>query len=135
MVIDMSELDGQVKFYYCTVCGNLIEIVEDSKNIPVCCGKTMQRLIPGTSDGKSEYHIPVIHQDGNRVTVRIGELPHPATEEHHIIWIALQTDCGFYRRNLECCNKPETCFTLQLDEKIVAAYCYCNLHGLWVGKP
>lgn len=30
-----------MKYYYCEICGNLIQMLEDSGNIPVCCDKTM----------------------------------------------------------------------------------------------
>ena len=49
----------QLKFYYCRHCGKIIAIVKDSGIPTVCCGEAMQELVPGTTDGSSEKHIPV----------------------------------------------------------------------------
>ena len=38
----------------------------------MCCGEAMTELIPGTSDGAAEKHVPVYTMDGNKVTVTIG---------------------------------------------------------------
>ncbi|MBQ7109525.1 MAG: desulfoferrodoxin, partial [Clostridia bacterium] len=59
-----------------------------------------------------------------------GSVEHPMTEEHHIVWVYLQTDRGGQRKCLEIGKDPVVTFTLS-DEKPVAAYAYCNLHGLW----
>ena len=66
----------------------------------------------------------------NTVTVTIGSVEHPMTEEHHIVWVYLQTDRGGQRKCLEIGKAPVVTFALA-DEKPVAAYAYCNLHGLW----
>jgi superoxide reductase len=52
------------------------------------------------------------------------------TEEHHIAWIYLQTEHGGQRKCLSPGDKPEAAFALTGD-KPLAAYAYCNLHGLW----
>ena len=52
------------------------------------------------------------------------------TEEHHIVWVYLQTDRGGQRKCLEVGKAPTVTFALA-DEKPIAAYAYCNLHGLW----
>ena len=51
-------------------------------------------------------------------------------EEHSILWVYLETDKGGQRKNLEVGATPEVTFALK-DEKPVAVYAYCNLHGLW----
>ena len=51
-------------------------------------------------------------------------------EEHHIVWVYLQTDRGGQRKCLEVGKAPTVTFALA-DEKPIAAYAYCNLHGLW----
>lgn len=133
-----------LRFYYCTICGNLIEMIDDSGANPVCCGQDMEELIPGTSDGAKEKHIPVcidssIQQDSTDdstdtriITIQVGEILHPMTEAHSIRWITLLTDQGVYRKILIPSQKPETQFVIHKTEKIVAIYAYCNLHGLWV---
>ena len=55
---------------------------------------------------------------------------HPMTEEHYIQWICLVTSKGIQRVNLSSTDKPEAVFYIG-EEKPVAVYEYCNLHGLW----
>lgn len=131
MEIDMATLKGTVKFYFCPVCGNLIEMIEDSGNVPVCCGKAMKQLIPGTSDGDKEKHVPVVEVKHDKVHVCIGAEPHPMTEEHHINWVAVQTDKGVYRKTIFPDDTPKACFHIKTNEKVLAVYAYCNIHGLW----
>ena len=95
-----------------------------------CCGQKMTKLEPGTVEASHEKHIPVVSVDNNTVTVTIGSVEHPMTEEHHIVWVYLQTDRGGQRKCLEIGKDPVVTFALS-DEKPVAAYAYCNLHGLW----
>jgi superoxide reductase len=52
------------------------------------------------------------------------------TEEHSILWVYLQTDCGGQRKCLEVGKAPTVKFALA-EETPIAAYAYCNLHGLW----
>lgn len=47
-----------------------------------------------------------------------------------IVWVYLQTDRGGQRKCLEVGKAPTVAFALA-DENPVAAYAYCNLHGLW----
>ena len=56
---------------------------------------------------------------------------HPMLEVHYIQWIALETTEGIQIKKLKPETKPEAVFALADGEKPVAAYEYCNLHGLW----
>jgi bacterioferritin-associated ferredoxin len=53
------------------------------------------------------------------------------TEEHSILWVYLLTDKGGQRKCLEVGKAPTVTFALA-DEKPLAVYAYCNLHGLWL---
>ncbi|MEF9970807.1 MAG: desulfoferrodoxin family protein [Oscillospiraceae bacterium] len=118
------------KFYRCSHCGNIIELVESSGLIPVCCGDQMTLLVPNTTDAANEKHVPVVEHVGDVVTVTVGSVPHPMTAEHHISWIYLQTENGGQLKYLKVDEPAVAHFTLNGDEP-VAAYEYCNLHGLW----
>ena len=118
------------KFYICEHCGNLIGMIHDSGVPMMCCGEEMTKLEPGMIEASHEKHVPVVSVDGNIVTVTIGSVEHPMVEEHHIVWVYLQTDRGGQRKCLEVGKKPAVTFALA-DEKPVAAYAYCNIHGLW----
>lgn len=118
------------RFYVCEHCGNLIGMINDAGVPMMCCGKKMTKLEPGTVEASHEKHIPVVNVDGNIVKVEIGSVAHPMTEEHSILWVYLQTDRGGQRKCLPVNGKPEVTFAIA-DEKPVAVYAYCNLHGLW----
>ena len=76
-------------------------------------------------------HIPVIKQDGNKVVVEIGSVEHPMVEAHYIEWIVLETEKGTQSKKLNPGEEPKAEFVLADDDKVVAAYEYCNLHGFW----
>lgn len=100
----------------------------------MCCGEKMSELVPGSVDAATEKHVPVISVEGNKVTVTVGEVEHPMAEEHFIEWIALETQEGNQRKELKPGSKPQAVFMLAETDKAVAAYAYCNLHGLWKGE-
>jgi superoxide reductase len=54
-------------------------------------------------------------------------------EGHHITFVFVQTEQGGQRKNLKVGNEPKCAFTFT-DDKPVAVYAYCNLHGLWESK-
>ena len=118
------------KFYICEHCGNLIGMIHDSGVPMKCCGQNMTKLEPGTVEASHEKHIPVVSVDGRTVTVTVGSVEHPMVAEHSILWVYLQTDKGGQRKCLEVGKAPTVTFALA-DEKPLAAYAYCNLHGLW----
>ena len=119
-----------LKFYLCTHCKNLIIKLHDAGVPVVCCGEKMQELIPNTVDAANEKHLPVASMQDGKVSVSIGAVEHPMTEAHYIEWICLQTEKGTQIRHLLPTDAPKAEFLVG-DEKPVAVYAYCNLHGLW----
>ncbi len=121
-----------MKFYKCDKCGKILEEVQTSKcEMVQCCGQPMTIMTANTSDGAMEKHVPVVEQNGNVVTVTVGSVEHPMLEEHYIQWIVVETEYGNQRKELKPGQKPQAVFVLAEGEKLVAAYEYCNLHGLW----
>jgi len=120
-----------MKFYICKHCGNIIAYVKSSGVPVVCCGEKMSEIIPNTTDAAQEKHVPVIEVSGQKVTVKVGSVEHPMTEAHYIQWIALETKEGNQRKELKPEGKPVAEFTMCEGDEVVAAYAYCNLHGLW----
>ena len=88
-----------------------------------------EELTANTTDGAHEKHVPVIEQNGDTITVKVGSVEHPSLEAHYIEWIVLVTEAGFQIHYLKPGMKPEA--TFKVNEKPMAAYEYCNLHGLW----
>lgn len=121
-----------MEFYRCNHCGNVIAYLVNSGVKVQCCGEPMQLLVPNTSDGASEKHVPVIEVNGNKVIVKVGEVAHPMAEDHYIEWIALETKAGNQRHILKPGDKPETVFAIEEGDDVVGAYAYCNKHGLWL---
>ena len=121
-----------MEFYRCEHCGNIVIKLTD-KGVPVvCCGQPMKKLEPGATDGAFEKHVPAVTVDGSKVTVQVGEVEHPMLEEHFIQWIVLETVQGYQVKKLNAGDKPAAEFIVAEGDKAVAAYEYCNLHGLWV---
>ncbi len=119
------------KYYICEHCGNIIAKVKDAGVPVVCCGEKMKELVPGTTDGAAEKHLPVYRVEGNLVTVTVGSVEHPMLEEHSIQWVALQTRQGNQRKALKPGEKPAVTFALCDGDEVEAVYAYCDLHGLW----
>ena len=117
------------KFYKCRHCGNVIMKVVDSRVPVVCCGEKMEEPVPGIMEASVEKHLPVITWlDFNVMKVEVGSIAHPMLPEHHIAFIYVETEHGGIRVDLK--DKPEAVIALG-EEKAVAVYEYCNLHGLW----
>ena len=118
----------ELKLYRCAHCGNIAFKVVD-KGVPLmCCGQKMEELVPNTTDGALEKHVPQVTRDGNHVTVQVGSTIHPMLEEHYIQFIAAVSG-----------NKVTFQLPKPGDEPVlktggadpVTAYEYCNLHGFW----
>ncbi len=120
----------KVKFFICSHCGNLIEMVNSSGVPIICCGDPMKEIVANTVDASQEKHVPVVNVNGIKVKVEVGAVPHPMEAEHHIAWIYLETTKGAQKKMLKVGEAPKATFTLE-DEELIAVYEYCNLHGLW----
>ena len=118
------------KFYICEKCGNIVESIHASGVPLVCCGQKMTAIEAGVVEASREKHIPVVEVSDNAVKVIVGSVLHPMTEEHSITWVYLETDKGGQRKDLAAGDAPEVTFAIA-DEKPIAVYAYCNLHGLW----
>lgn len=118
-----------IKFFKCNHCGNVIVKVVDAGVPVVCCGEKMVELVPNTVDASGEKHLPVVTVlDNNSIKVEVGSVHHPMLPEHHISFVYVETENGGIQVNLK--DKPEAVVYLG-EEKAVAVYEYCNLHGLW----
>ena len=121
-----------MKFLRCEVCGKIVALVNDCSSCPTkCCGEAMKEIVPNTSDGAHEKHVPVVKVEGNHVVVEVGSVAHPMIEAHYIEWIALETNKGNQRKQLKPNEAPRAEFALLDGEKVIAAYAYCNLHSLF----
>ena len=88
-----------------------------------------EELVANTTDGAHEKHVPAISITDNTVTVKVGSVEHPSFPAHYIEFIVLETNTGIHTKWLKPGDKPEAEF--KINEPVIAAYEYCNLHGLW----
>lgn len=124
----------EVKFYKCEHCGNIALKVVDAGVPMVCCGEKMTELVAGSVDAAVEKHVPAVTVDGNKVSVVVGSVEHPMTEEHLIQFICLVTEKGYQIAPLTAADAPKAEFVVAEGDAPVAVYEHCNLHGLWVAK-
>lgn len=118
------------QIYKCEVCGNIVEMVHGGKGQLVCCGQPMKLVEANTVDAAVEKHVPVVEKTDKGLSVKVGSVLHPMTDEHYIEWIEVITETGkVYRQQLKPGDSPEALFLI--DEDTYEVREYCNLHGLW----
>ena len=120
-----------MKFLKCDNCNTILGSVGGDTTTVSCCGSIAKELIPNTIDASHEKHVPVFEIKDNVVKVVVGSTIHPMTEDHHIAWVAIETEEGFQRKNLAYNAEPVLTFALTANDKLQSVYAYCNLHGLW----
>ena len=123
-------MHGNQKFFICKHCGNMIGFV-DNKGVPlVCCGDKMLELVPNTVEASTEKHLPAVTVSGDTINIQIGSTPHPMEDAHYISFVYLETVRGGQRKSLKVGEEPKLSFKCA-DDKPIAVYAYCNLHGMW----
>lgn len=120
-----------MKFYKCDKCGQVITYLTKTACNAFCCGEEMKEIQPNTTDAATEKHVPVIEQEGTKVTVKVGEVAHPMTDAHYITVIVLETKNATQIKELTPADAPVATFYIGEDDEVVAAYENCNLHGFW----
>ena len=115
----------EIKFYKNKNTGNIIfsEDVLESENFTL--------LKENTADAAFEKHVPVYEVKDDKIEVKVGEVPHPMTEEHYIMWIMQVSERNINIIKLNPGEKAVVTFDYIKDSEI---YAYCNLHGLWKTK-
>ena len=123
----------KVIFLVCEHCKNIVQMIDDKK-VPVqCCGQKMVELVPNVVEASGEKHLPVPVVEEGVVKVSVGSVEHPMVPEHLIEWVYLEMENGGQIKYLRAEEAPEVKFFIG-DEKPVAVYAYCNLHGLWMAE-
>lgn len=122
------------KIYRCSVCGNIVEVLEEGAGTLVCCGQDMETLQEKEQDQGLEKHVPQIKIEGDTATVTVGDILHPMEDSHYIQFIQLIVDGDTQTKYLLPSQQPITQFKLPKEYKNITAREYCNLHGLWKSK-
>jgi len=116
--------------YYCEGCKNVVESLWNGDHDLQCCGKPMVELKPNTVDAAQEKHVPVIERDGNKVTVKVGEAPHPMGADHYILFVEVLAGDKVYRHDFKEGDTVAEA-TFLIEEQNLKARAFCNLHGFW----
>jgi superoxide reductase len=133
----------KVKFYQCSECKQIIQIINNSHAIPVCHNNNMELLKVNTIESVFEKHIPIIKNikkddiqiQINEYDIQVGSVPHPMILEHHIEWILVVTDSNnFYFHKFNVGDEPKHTFCIPNSEKIKQIYEHCNIHGLYLNE-
>lgn len=122
------------KFYKCDSCGALLEaITPQCCDDLYCCGNEMRLVKPNTDKTLADKHKPVVKREGDYLTVCVGRVLHPMSEEHSILWIEVKSKYRAQRVMLKKGEDPIATFEV-LRNTPVTVYAYCNKHGLWKEK-
>jgi superoxide reductase len=127
-----AKMTKMFQIHKCEICGNLVEVLHQGKGELVCCGKPMKLLEEQTEEQGYEKHVPVVEKTAEGLKVKVGSVPHPMIEEHHIEWVQLIADGRSYRKFLKPGDAPEATFKIKADKVLPREY--CNIHSLWKGK-
>lgn len=125
-------MSNERNFFKCSVCGNIVGLIEDGGGALVCCGQDMDQLIPGSTDAALEKHVPNAKRQNGTLVVEVGSVLHPMTVEHHISWVAVAQGDATQRITLDKTGQPRAEFCV--GDGPLTVYAYCNLHGLWVAE-
>lgn len=104
-------------------------VLLQEENTSVMLDEKFIELKANTTDAAVEKHVPAVSMEGDTLTVVVGSVEHPMTEEHFIQFVVVETETGYQIEYLQPNQKPVAKF--RLESKPVAVYEYCNLHGLW----
>jgi len=119
------------EIYYCEICGNVVEVLNEGAPSLVCCGKPMVKLEAKKEDSTVEKHVPYVEEKDDGVLVKIGQnAAHPMLEKHYIKFIEVMTKDKVCRAELKPGDEPEAWFPVKKSD-IISAREWCNVHGLW----
>lgn len=123
----------QNAIYKCSVCGNVVSVLEAHVGELVCCGKPMEKLEEkGAEQEGKEKHVPVIEKTEGGIKVTIGSVPHPMEEEHYIELIQLVDGNNIViGKRLKPGDEPVAEFCCLAGTESLKARALCNVHGLW----
>jgi len=108
----------------------MVGLISDVGPPLTCCGDEMTELVPNTVEASAEKHLPAVTVLEDSISVQVGSVAHPMEDSHNIVFVYVETQCGGQRKCLKVGGAPALSFSFT-DDKPVAVYAYCNLHGLW----
>ena len=122
------------KIIKCDTCGSFV--LPLVKGDGESCDSHMILMEAQTEGDKAAKHKPVVEIDGDNVTVKIGEIQHPADEDHFIQFVIVEAGSELFIKCFKPGETPEATFTIGSDKinEGIVAYELCNLHGRWLDR-
>ena len=74
-------VSAKYQIYRCTVCGNVVEVLQVGGGKLVCCGQEMELITENTVEASKEKHIPVVEKTAEGYSVKVGSVTHPMEEK------------------------------------------------------
>ncbi len=118
-------------FYKCAHCDEVVIKAVDTGDPLTCHGEPMVALVPDDTDAALEKHVPDVEIAPPLVSVQVGSVMHPMTEDHYITLIALECEKCYQVATLTPDSEPKAVFSVAEGDKPLRVYEYCTLHGLW----
>jgi superoxide reductase len=118
------------ELYVCSICGNVVEVVNPGAPALVCCNQPMEKLEAGVKDASLEKHVPIIETVSGGIKVKVGSVAHPMEEKHFIRFIEVLTKNQVLRAELAPNDTPEALFMVNAAE-VIEVREFCTIHGLW----
>ena len=113
----------KLELYKCSICNNLVEVLECGQGELVCCGKPMELIKANDSDKPelNDKHVPVIEKTVDGYKIRIGTSIHPMTQEHHIKFIqAISKDLKYVKTKfLSIAETPELNIKCNCENSVI----------------
>ena len=116
------------KILKCDDCGSIIQVLAEGDE--KVCSDHMLEFPVQTEGEKAPKHKPVVEIDGDKVTVKVGEVAHPMDDDHYIQFVIVEAGGEQYAKCFKPGDVAEATFTVNAAED-VKALAFCNLHGLW----
>ena len=93
-------MSKRCEVYRCAVCGAVVEVVRGGGGTLYCCGQPMERMEEHTKDVGVEKHLPVVEKVEGGYRVKVGQVPHPMLDEHHMSGLICLRHKAF---SVSCC--------------------------------
>lgn len=112
----------------CKNCGATVRVLKDCECSGcgiVCCGNSMEELVPNSVDASVEKHVPNYEVKDGKIFVTVN---HVMEEDHYIEWISIVSE------GKECITYLKPGMEAKAHCKYIPGstiYAYCNKHELW----
>ena len=116
------------KILKCDDCGSIIQVLVEYDGD--ACDAHMIKIPAQVEGDKAPKHKPVVEINGDKVTVKVGEVAHPMDDDHYIQFLVVEAGDEQYAKCFKPGDVAQATFTVNSTDNVVAL-AFCNQHGLW----